>query len=154
MPFTPKLVREEVDAFKRYRRNRGVCPFCNAWKSEMKTSRKIMEDDYIAVFAPYASRVPMEAWIMPKRHVMKLSELKKEEYESLAKALKHVLGKLKELGNAPYNYYVHSAPYKEDFHLHIEVLPKLAIWAGFELGSEVYINTLPPESAAEYYQRQ
>jgi galactose-1-phosphate uridylyltransferase len=31
----------------------------------------------------------------------------------------------------------------------LEVYPKLAIWAGFEKSTGVYINTVPPEDAAE-----
>ncbi|MEM3173831.1 MAG: galactose-1-phosphate uridylyltransferase, partial [Candidatus Bathyarchaeia archaeon] len=34
------------------------------------------------------------------------------------------------------------------YHWHIEVYPKLAIWAGFEKSTGMYINTMPPEEAA------
>jgi UDPglucose--hexose-1-phosphate uridylyltransferase len=37
---------------------------------------------------------------------------------------------------------------REYYHWHIEVYPKLAIWAGFELSTGMYINTVTPESAA------
>jgi len=34
------------------------------------------------------------------------------------------------------------------YHWHLEVYPKLSIWAGFEKSTGVYINTVPPENAA------
>ncbi|MCX6694710.1 MAG: DUF4931 domain-containing protein, partial [Candidatus Altiarchaeota archaeon] len=154
LPSVPKLVKEEAEAAEEYAREKGACPFCKTIEKEVKSDRRIFEDDCIAAFTPYASRVPMEAWIMPIRHVGRLKELKDKEYESLAMALKQVLEKLKRLNDTPYNYYIHSSPAGADLHLHIEVLPKMATWAGFEIGSEVYINTLAPESAAEYYRQK
>jgi len=34
------------------------------------------------------------------------------------------------------------------FHWHVKILPKLATPAGFEIGSAMSINTVPPEDAA------
>ena len=153
-PFVPKLVKEELEAARVYKSEKGSCPYCDAWKKEVSSERLIMQDENIAAFTPYASRVPMEAWIMPKRHVGRLKDLGGNELSSMAAALKTTLGKLKGLGDTPYNYYLHISPENEDYHMHIEILPKMAVWAGFELGSEVYINTLTPEAAAEYYRRE
>ena len=36
----------------------------------------------------------------------------------------------------------------EEFHWHLDLLPRLTIRAGFELGTGVEINTYPPERAA------
>jgi UDPglucose--hexose-1-phosphate uridylyltransferase len=55
------------------------------------------------------------------------------------------------LNDPPYNYGFHITPPAEKsefYHWHIEVYPKLAIWAGFEKSTGIYINTVPPEDAA------
>jgi len=55
------------------------------------------------------------------------------------------------LNDPPYNYGFHIAPSADAnkfYHWHIEVYPKLAIWAGFEKSTGIYINTVPPEDAA------
>ncbi|MGH2920587.1 MAG: hypothetical protein ACRDKU_00750 [Gaiellaceae bacterium] len=31
---------------------------------------------------------------------------------------------------------------------HVEVVPRLTVFAGLELGAGLYVNTLPPEDAA------
>jgi UDPglucose--hexose-1-phosphate uridylyltransferase len=75
------------------------------------------------------------------------------EVAAFAKILKASLKALKELVNdPPYNYGFHLAlskgaePY---YHWHLEVMPKLSIWAGFEITTGIYINTVPPETAAK-----
>ena len=47
------------------------------------------------------------------------------------------------------NLWVRTAPRGTDeFHWHLDLLPRLTIRAGFELGTGVDINTYPPERAA------
>jgi len=151
LPVVPNLVREEVEAAGRYHQERGTCPLCDAWVKEMNGPRRVWEDDYAAVFTPYASRNPFESWIMPKRHIKALNELDADERKSLASGLKLVLSKLKAgLNDPPYNMYLHVSPGEDDLHMHFEVLPRLSTWAGFELGSGIIINTMAPETAAEF----
>ncbi len=68
----------------------------------------------------------------------------------LAKIMKKILVKLKKL-NAPYNFQVHYSPEGEDLHFHIEICPRLATWAGFELSSDCTVNIVSPEQAAKFY---
>ena len=55
------------------------------------------------------------------------------------------------LGDVAYNIVFHSAPYRapEPYHWHVHVWPKLTTAAGFELGTGVLINIVPPEQATE-----
>ncbi|MEM3823650.1 MAG: galactose-1-phosphate uridylyltransferase, partial [Candidatus Bathyarchaeia archaeon] len=75
------------------------------------------------------------------------------EVKTFAETLKTCLKGLKELVNdPPYNYGFHLAASKDArnyYHWHLEVYPKLAIWAGFEKSTGTYINTVTPETAAE-----
>jgi UDPglucose--hexose-1-phosphate uridylyltransferase len=139
----PPLIEEEIEA------NKDRCRYCEVIEKEKNSYRRVLENSFIS-FAPYASRVPFEVWIFPKRHVSCLDDLNDLELEDLAKQLKHILVKLKEL-NAPYNFYLHYAPQGKDLHFHIEVAPRLAIWAGFELGNDIFVNIMSPEEAAKFY---
>jgi UDPglucose--hexose-1-phosphate uridylyltransferase len=75
------------------------------------------------------------------------------EISAFVKNLKGSLKALKDLVNdPPYNYGFHLSIDKkaEDYyHWHIEIYPKISIWAGFEINTGIYINTIPPETAAE-----
>ena len=152
LPIIPPIVKEKIDAQAEYLKSNGTCPYCDIWKKEMKSERKITEDDNIAAFAPYASRFPFEVWIMPKRHVGKISSLSKDEKHSFAVMFKKIMTKLDSmLNNPPYNLLFYVAPEGDDLHFHIEICPRLAKWAGFEFGSGIVINTMSPEDAAEFY---
>jgi UDPglucose--hexose-1-phosphate uridylyltransferase len=52
---------------------------------------------------------------------------------------------------ADYNFVLHYAPKGKDLHFHIELLPRIAFWGGFELLSNIVINSVPPEKAGEFY---
>jgi UDPglucose--hexose-1-phosphate uridylyltransferase len=90
----------------------------------------------------------MEVWVMPKQHITNISQVK--DTRGLAEIMKDVLTKLRLL-NAPYNYVLHYSPTdKDNLHFHIEILPRLSTWAGFEFNGTV-INTVTPEDAAKFY---
>jgi len=43
-----------------------------------------------------------------------------------------------------------AASYKDDYHWHIEVMPRLTRVAGFERGTGFYICPIPPEMTADF----
>jgi len=139
----PDLVEKEIEA------NKDGCKYCQIIESEKNSDRRVLENSFVS-FTPYASRFPFEVWVFPKRHVTCLDDLNDLELEDLANQLKNILTKLKEL-NAPFNFYLHYAPQGKDLHFHIEIIPRLAVWAGFEYGSDITINTMAPEEAAKFY---
>ncbi len=152
-PFIPRILKEELKAGRKFWREKGECIFCNIIEKERNSQRFITENSDFTVFAPYASINPMEFWIFPKKHKASLLEISETEVENLAKTLKLCLGGLKSLLNdPPYNFGFHIALNKDAepyYHWHLEVYPKLAVWAGFEKSTGVYINTVSPEAAAE-----
>ncbi len=152
MPFVPTVVTGEIEASRNFWKEHGKCAFCELTKREANSPRLIQEDEYFAVLAPYASVNPLEFWIIPKKHAANPLTLTNAEKEAFAKMLKITLKALKDLVNdPPYNYGIHLALDKEAencYHWHLEVYPRLAIWAGFEKSTGVYINTVPPEIAA------
>lgn len=152
-PFIPKTIQEEMKASKRYMTENGKCIFCDILKKERKSSRFIFENASFVAFAPYASINPLEFWIMPKKHQTTLLNMTKTEAQTFAETIRTTLNALKQLVNdPPYNYGIHLAINKnasKHYHWHLEVYPKLAIWAGFEKSTGVYINTVTPETTAE-----
>jgi UDPglucose--hexose-1-phosphate uridylyltransferase len=130
----PKVVEEEVK-----KSNTRPCPYCEIVKVESKSERRCFENDNFVAFTPFASRFPY--------HLTKLAEC---NLEDLSEIMKKVLSKLKRL-NAPYNFIIHNSPTREDnLHFHIEFLPRLSTWAGFEFSGTI-INSTLPEKAAKFY---
>lgn len=139
----PKLIRDELSAYKGY----PSCPFCDIIRREKDSHRKCFENEGFVAFTPYASRFNYEIWIFPKEHVKNLSGI--VDLKGLADMLHKVLDRLKDVTES-YNFFLHYSPV-DDFHFHIEVCPRIATWAGFELSSDEVINSVSPEDAAAYY---
>jgi UDPglucose--hexose-1-phosphate uridylyltransferase len=152
-PFVPITVKEEMDESKKFWRRNGKCVFCDIIEKEREGPRFVFENSRFIVFTPYASVNPMEFWMFPKKHGGSMIEMSQNEVKTFAETLKTCLLRLKTLVNdPPYNYGFHLALDKEArdyYHWHLEVYPRLAIWAGFEKSTGVYINTMTPEIAAE-----
>ena len=139
----PPEIQNKVNAVRKF----ISCPYCAVVESEKNSGRKCFENADFIAFTPYAPRFNYEIWILPKQHISRLENV---NFAGLAEIVSMVLRKVHE-GNLDYNMMVQYSPKGEDLHLHIEVCPRSAIWAGFELGSGIIINSVSPEDAAKWY---
>ena len=150
-PFVPTIVDKEIAASKNFWNQHERCIFCGIIERESKSPRLVHDNARFVVLAPYASVHPMEFWILPKKHDANLLNLTQTETKAFAETLKASLKALKDLVNdPPYNYGFHLSTNKDAencYHWHLEVYPRLSIWAGFEKSTGVYINTVTPETA-------
>ncbi len=160
LPIVPIRVKQEMAGAKTYYDSRNACVFCDIIREEkLKAQRIVGENDNFLALEPYASRFPFETWIVPKRHSGHFEEIRGNEVTDLALIMKNTLGKIRRfLKNPPFNFIIHAAPAHEPgivyYHWHIEIMPKLSQIAGFEWGTGFYINTIPPELAAELLNRK
>ncbi|MDD4334973.1 MAG: galactose-1-phosphate uridylyltransferase [Desulfotomaculaceae bacterium] len=155
IPFVPEDVRKEIEGMKEYFNRRGSCVMCDMIGQEIsEKERIILENDHFISFSPFASRFPFEIWITPREHQFDFAHLREEQVKDLAHVLRNSLGKLTSMiRNIPYNVVLHTAPVNQEeerhFHWHLEIMPRLTVMAGFELGTGYFINPTPPEIAAQ-----
>ncbi len=164
LPRVPEKVERELCGARRYFERHGRCVFCDVLEREGRDrTRVILENDGFVALAPYASRVPYEFAVYPRRHASRFEEIGEEETSLLAGIVRAVLGRVRDaLGDPAFHYVLHTAPatgpvpspdierLEVSYHWHLEVLPRLTSLAGFEWGSGMYINVVPPEEAAEH----
>lgn len=156
IPVLPPVVEEELTGIKRYREEHGRCAYCEVIVAETAARERIIfENERFLAYAPFASRTPFEAQIIPKWHTERFEDLSPDDRRGFSVALRSLLSSLKQgLNDPPFNFFIHTAPIHDgqvaDYHWHLELLPKLAIAAGFELGSGIMINVTTPEAAAEF----
>jgi UDPglucose--hexose-1-phosphate uridylyltransferase len=125
-------------------REENVSAFGEYVQRELADGRRVvLEREGVAVLCPYASRVPYELLVIPiEHHEDAFNGVLLEEaliYAAEAiRRLQHVEG------HVPLNLWLH-----DTLHWHIEVVPRLTVFAGVELGAGIYVNPLPPEQAAQ-----
>jgi len=110
--------------------------------------RVVAIDDDSVLLAPYASRVPYQLLLAPRRPRARFEE---EAAPSGAALLHDGLRRLaRHLGSSPpLNLWVRTAPRgAERFCWRIDILPRLTHLAGLELSTGVNLNIVAPEDAA------
>ena len=154
LPMVPLVVQQEIDGARAHFAAKGRCVFCETIEQERRDGRRVIQEDAdVIAIAPYAPRFAFETWLLPKRHTARFEDASPAEDRSMARLLTMVLRRLNAvLDTPPFNLVLHTSPLSDDvadvYHWHVEVLPALARAGGFEWGSGLHINPVPPEDAA------
>jgi len=141
-------------------KSHGECVYCTMMKWDMKDRQRIIyENEKFVVLCPFAPQVSFEVRVYPKTHHPNFEKMGEQAKEMFADAFQKALNKIyKGLNDPAYNFYIHTAPRDgasyAHYHWHLNILPKTATWAGFELGAGVEISTIEPEKAAEFLRKQ
>ena len=152
LPIVPERIRKMMSLGIQ----KDNCRFCKMLAYETEVQQRIAaENDAFLAIAPYASRYPYEVWILPKQHRSTFGELTEEELSALAEMLGWILPKVARLRqDVGYNICMMDGPKNGDFHWHLQILPRIGGFAGFENATDCFINTVRPETAAAYYRRK
>lgn len=131
-------LREPPPAVLAERTAEGDCGVC-----ELLDANVVAERDGLVLACPPAGRLPYELLLAPRAH-----EPDGPESPLLPAALGLLADAIRRLhaveGTIPLNAWLHDGG-----HWHVEVLPRLTVLAGLELGAGIYVNSLPPESAMQ-----
>ena len=139
MPFVPDYIRKLARKAGKIR------------KMDKKQAKNVFaKNAHFLAFCPKAPRYHFETWVSPVGDANSLVALSDGQLRALASILKSVLTAFDAAtGYGPYNIIFHSAPHAGgEFPFHLEVVSRLSIWAGFELGTEVVMVSELPEMSA------
>jgi UDPglucose--hexose-1-phosphate uridylyltransferase len=122
----------------------GGCLVCRLLEEELANGERVVSrEEGVVALATYAARQPYELLVAP-------DSCEEHPFESvfLAPALTlaaRQLAHIHELeGAVPMNLWLHAGA-----HWHIELVPRITVPAGLELGAGLHVNPLAPETAAE-----
>ena len=157
IPVIPPDIGRSLSGSAAYYRRHRRCVHCAMIAFERRDGRRVIyENGDFIVFCPYVSRSAFEVRIFPKRHQPEFEAVGDRDVIAAADALRSALAKLERgLGDPAYNFFIHTAPTADGgrmphYHWHIEIVPKTAVWAGFEIGTGIQISTTSPEAAGRY----
>lgn len=162
-PFTPRRVKDEFRGAREYFEFKGRCIFCDIIRQEQEAAKRVVYEnsDFIAILA-FAPRYRYETWILPKRHETFI-EKSYLNLTLLADVTKFVLGRINDCLDTPaYNLTLHNGPnllsnrqgvywetIHDDFHWHVEILPRVDPLSGSERSSIFGLSPIFPEEAAK-----
>jgi UDPglucose--hexose-1-phosphate uridylyltransferase len=130
-PFIPLRPAREGDAFTEN------CELCEA------EHPLIAETDHYRWIAPRGSRLAYQQWIVPKSHERDLSEPRE-----LASLLQSSVRAMRGISDS-FNWSFITFPHQRRGHWYVELFPRIAMIAGYELGAGTFINTVDPIDAAK-----
>ena len=154
---------------RQYHQQHSRTVFDSVIEAELDAAERILTctDDFI-VFCPFASRSPFEIYLLPRfeqPHFGQLDDALLKPFSEILQQTLHAMDK--QLNYPDYNMVFHAAPLschserseeshsnQEDHHgfrWFLQICPRIGITGGFELATDVFINTIPPETAAEFY---
>lgn len=136
VPFTPSRIARELESFQER------CPLCDGIEASV-----IREGDAFTWLAPAGSWMAYQQWIVPKRHVHEMSELSSDEIQELALLLHAASAATLRIGDS-YNWSFMNFPRVPAGHCYVDLFPRLAQIAGFELGTGTFVEIIDPAAAA------
>ena len=159
IPMAPLALQQRYARAREHYDATGRCLYCDVVKAERQAHvRVVFETESLVVYCPFASAVPYETWIAPLRHQPSFVATSRKDRQELASVLRRTLAILHHaLGGPDFNFVLHTAPVADEhqpYYLwHVQILPRIAQFAGFELGSGMPINATSPEDAAQQLRR-
>lgn len=122
------------------------------WEIEQK-ERVVELTDRFCVVCPFASRFAFQVRIIPRDMKVDFLKMDVQSLTELSTLCRNLVEKLESQHDRPaYNMLLHLDPFKsqeaQETNWYIELVPRLTKGAGYELGTDIWVNPVPPESAA------
>ncbi|WP_069997991.1 galactose-1-phosphate uridylyltransferase [Cellulosilyticum sp. I15G10I2] len=144
----PYQMAQQYSHYNRFYDQMQNCYICHKLE-EIDKSDIILENDKWIAIAPTSSEFAHETWLVPKLHRKHYGELEPQELEKAGALLKTLLTAYEHLKeNVSFNICFMSGGLHNalDYHFYIKIIPRLTHWAGFELATHCYINTIHPKT--------
>ncbi|HEX4467244.1 MAG TPA: DUF4921 family protein [Solirubrobacteraceae bacterium] len=149
LDFVPAAVARERERAAAYTaRTMGQSLLGDLIAEEVRRRERVVAIDEEAVLiAPYASRLPFQLMLVPRRPRARFEDAGPSGAALLHDGLQRLA---RHLGSSPpLNMWVRTAPLgAEDFCWRIDVMPRLTHLAGLELSTDLNLNIVAPEHAA------
>ncbi|HEV7425091.1 MAG TPA: DUF4931 domain-containing protein [Thermoanaerobaculia bacterium] len=133
-PFVPLRPSREAEAFAPAAR----CPLCDVSDHPL-----IAETDHYRWIAPRGATLAYQQWIVPKSHEHDLGEPRE-----LAPILQASARAMRTISDS-FNWAFVTFPHERRAHWYVEIFPRVAMTAGYELGTCTFINSVDPIEAAQ-----
>jgi UDPglucose--hexose-1-phosphate uridylyltransferase len=107
-----------------------------------KTPKNILETDHFLLFCPETSNWPDEVWLAPKHPNTTFGQLTAHQITDLAFVLSRLIQifDTRHGSEFPFNFYIYPGS-----NWYLRLIPRLKTLGGFELGTQIIVNTQDPK---------
>jgi UDPglucose--hexose-1-phosphate uridylyltransferase len=153
LDFVPPVMQAELAAA-----TASADPFGRLLAEAAASGRIVAEQGGVVLVVPPAPRQPFESWILPREPEPFFHATRPGRVAAVADLTRLFVEKLGRLvPDADFNWWLHQLPAVQhtpvgavpSWHWHLEILPRLSHFAGFELGTGCHITTVSPEDSAQ-----
>ena len=147
--FVPAAIARERERFSSYNQHTmGGDLLAEIASEEVRRKERLVAiDDDALLICPWASRSPFELRIIPRTPAPSFEQDGEVGLGMLRTALRALEARFDVVPQ--FNAWTLTAPRgAETFHWHLDIAPRIAIRAGFEMSTGVELNVFPPERAA------
>ena len=164
LPIMPQSELNFLDRNMKYykRHGRGLIEDIVFNEQQAKT-RVISQSGSFIAYCPYASSFPFEVMIAPTKPISNLSKCGRSEVTNLSYLLKNIFEMLQQqLGDFEYNLSFQLPPLntnfenqeymnsiEQNYRFTIRITPRIYNFGGFEISTNMMINSVSPEECAK-----
>ncbi len=157
LDFVPAVMQAEMAAVDRAPRL-----FADAITAADRSGRIVAERADVVLLVPDAPRQPFEAWILPRTPEPFFHATTPARGAAVADLTQLYVTRLERLvPGSHFNWWLHQLPFgsrpsaalRAAWHWHLEILPRLSAFAGFELATGCHITPLSPDESAARLRR-
>lgn len=154
LDFVPRDIERIHERLSLHYEQYGRCYVCQmVEEEEERQERIVIRTKYFVAICPFASRFPFSFSIIPRLHRSCFENISVHEIKDLAFVVQSCLKALESAKpSAAYNFVLQTSPFRtigeQSHHWRLRVIPRMSKVAGFEWGSDCFINTVIPETAA------
>lgn len=120
-------------------------------KKSLEKAFEPLETSHFQIFCPKLSTWSDEVWIAPKKRKTMFGESSDDMLSDLAYSLSHLINifNLRYNKDYPFNFYIHP-----DGDWYLRMIPRVRTLGGFEVGTNVFVNTQKPEETMAFIREQ
>ncbi|MDA7887373.1 hypothetical protein N9A96_00690 [bacterium] len=135
-----------------YRTKNGRSMLADLADWEIAQEARIVDlTENFCVVCPFASRFAFQVWILPRSENFDFTSCDEEVRNELALHCRNIVTRYEVTLDTPaYNLLFHTEPFESSNGQigYFELFPRLTLAAGFELGTDIWVNPVAPEAAA------
>jgi UDPglucose--hexose-1-phosphate uridylyltransferase len=147
LDLVPPAVEEDVERFLEARTDLVAREIVDGRRDGL-----VVIDGPAVAWSPFSAGSPYGMRVAHPSTRARFEEANDAQVAVVAVALRDALARLHALvGEPAYNVVVRTAPPDMavgEFHWHLDVTPRIGVTAGFEAGTGILVNVVPPERAA------